>query len=1077
MKQKGFTSIVVLLLLICTHVAYGQGGAVTGTITDVNNEPLIGVNVLVKGTTIGNITDVDGRFTIPQAPSSGTLTISYVGYLSQEIAFGSQRTFKVVLREDTQSLDELVVIGYGTRKAGEMTGSVSTIKSDEIKRLTSVTQGEVLRNVPGITVTQSNTPGAEATVRVRGVGTINNAAPLWVIDGVPGGNVAPDEIETITVLKDAAAQAIYGTRAANGVILVTTKQGRKSQRMNVTVNVRAGTQRMVNGYDFLNTAEYGEMLWMQAKNAGIKNYSHPIYGNGPTYDIPDYLYPLRAKESDIDFSKYSFTTVEEGGRGIYQIVKANKVGTDWLKEISRTAVFQEYNVGVNGGSDRTTYSFNFGFMDTQGMFYWTGFKRLNLRSSIRTEVNKWFTIGQSLGASFSDQFGLMDNNSETSAVALAYRNQPILPVYDIKGNFVGAGSVPGGAQGNGRSPMELLWNNRENHRQNLRVMGSVYAEIKPFEGLTFKTQASMNYMPYTFRNIAYVVKTFTERARYDQVTMTHSVTNEWTWTNTLEYKKSIGKHDFTLLAGTEATESKRLATEASRTEFLSKDPNYMYLNAGIQNQTNNSNNTYEWALFAVFGRFYYMFDNKYMLEAVVRRDGSSRFAEGNRYGVFPAFSLAWNITREKFMESTRSWLENLKLRGGWGKAGNDQMSGDMGGNYNSYTTYDFSMDGSRGSFYALGGGQNVQGNLGFRPALYGVSDVRWESTQTTNVAFDAMLKLGLTASLDLWYRKTVDMLHARQIPRPLAVYTNTPNVNVGEMENRGFDLTIGYRGTALHKELRYSLDLNISSYKNKVIKLGIPGEFIEGGDYRTIRYTRSMAGTAHPEFYGYIVDGIFQTKEEADKHPRAFGSTGTYNKAGLYKFRDVNGDGVIDTNDRTWIGSPHPKFSGGVNFALDYKGFDLNGQFYGTYGNKIANDALRWLNFTQYEGARGHDRLYKSWGSPHLNGDNSKATLPMALADDSPSQVSSTALLEDGSYLRLRNLQLGYNLKRLLPNLNEVSALRLYVQVTNVFTLTKYKGLNPEVDMNTGSRGVDFGVDSGAWPVQRQVLFGLTIGL
>ena len=1073
MTRKTISTIVAFLLLMCTTAVFGQG-ALTGKIVDTSGEPLIGVNVLVQGTTTGSITDIDGNYNIPQAPARGTLVISYVGYLSEEIAFSSQRANNVTLREDAIGLEEMIVVGYGTRKAGEMTGAVATVKAEAIQRLASVDQTEVLRNVPGVTVLQSNNPGAEATVRVRGLGTINNSAPLWVVDGVPNAQVSPDDIETITVLKDAAAQAIYGTRAANGVVLVTTKQGRRNERATVSVNVRYGTQRMVNNYDFLNTQEYGEMLWLQAKNAGITNYSHPLYGDGATPVIPDYINPIRGKEGEVDYSTYSFTTVEEGGPGLNQIVKANKEGTEWLKSIARTSTYQDYSVGVSGGSERTTYSFNFSYLNTEGIFYHTGFDRLNVRSNIRTDVNKWITISQNLSVMYTNQKGMDSDNSESSPVGLAYRNQPIIPVYDVMGNFAGAGSVPGGGTGNGRSPMELLWNNKDDNVQNMRIMGSVRAELNLMEGLKFSSQASMNYNPYTRRNIDLVVKTYTERSRYDTLEMTHRVTNQWTWTNNVEYKKQIGRHDFTLMAGTEAVQSSRLATSAARTEFLSKDENYMYLDAGIQNQT-NSGQFYEWALFSVFGRFNYTYDSKYMLELVVRRDGSSRFAEGHRYGVFPAFSAGWTVSREKFMAPTRTWLDNLKIRGGWGKTGNDQVgsaSSATGGNYNSYTTFDFASGGA-GSFYAINGGQNTQGTLGFRPAVYGVTDVKWESTNATNFGIDVSLKMGLNITFDVWHRKTVDMLYNKQIPRVDGVYTSTPSVNIGEMKNQGFDLTVGYRGNALNRELQYNLNLNISQYKNEIISLGTnPTEFIEGGGYRGINYTRAMAGTAYPEFYGYIVDGIFQTREEADAHARAFGRTGTYNKPGVYKFRDVNGDGIIDPNDRTWIGSPHPDFSGGLDFNIDYKGFDLNGQFYGLYGNKMANDAQRWLNFTQYEGARGHDRLYNSWGSPYLS-DNSKAKLIIAEADDSASQVSSTALLEDGSYLRLRNLQLGYNLKKLMPNVAEISALRLYVQVTNVFTFTKYSGLNPE--STTG--GQNNGVDSGAWPLSRQVMFGLSIGL
>jgi len=469
-------------------------------------------------------------------------------------------------------------------------------------------------------------------------------------------------------------------------------------------------------------------------------------------------------------------------------------------------------------------------------------------------------------------------------------------------------------------------------------------------------------------------------------------------------------------------------------------------------------------MFSMFGRFYYAYDSKYLLEAVVRRDGSSRFAAGQRYGVFPGFSLGWVISKEPFMASTQTWLDNLKIRGGWGISGNDQM-----GDYNSYTTYTYQYDASQGTYYPLSGSNSAVA-LGYRQNNLGNTDVKWETTKQTNVALDVALKMGVYFSLDVWTRRTTDMLFPKAIPATLG-RVGAPSLNVGEMLNNGYDLDLGYRGSAMNRTLNYSVSLNVSHYKNEVVKLsGNPKEYLEGDDMRQSRYTRTEAGHAFPEFYGYVVDGIFQTQAEVDAHA----VYGDYNAVGRYKFRDLNGDGKINADDRTYIGSPHPDFYGGMNFSVDYKGFDINGQFRYSYGNKMVNYARRWLDYDMFKGGRSWASLYKTFGSPYLVGE---ATLPRAESARTESQQSSTAFVEDASFLRLSNLQLGYNFGKLLKA-PEVPTLRLYVQVTNLFTFTKYSGLDPETSEDSGSRTafINYGTDRGQWPTARNVMVGISLG-
>ena len=1065
--QKSITIMMSFLLMMWASMAYSQTGSVTGTVKDASTgETLIGVNVSVKGTTSGSITDIDGKYTIQGVSSSAVLVFSYIGYTTQEIQVGNQRVINVSLGEDTQRLDEVIVVGYGTRKAGEMTGSVATVKSSEISKLAAVSTNEVLRNVPGVTVLQDNVPGNNPNVIVRGVGTINNSGPLWVIDGVPGGNVTPSDIETITVLKDAAAQAIYGTRASNGVILVTTKAGKKNQKARLTVNIRGGNERNTNEYKMLNTMEYGQALWMEAKNMGRTNYSHPIYGNGAQPRIPDYIFPNGAMEGDpgTDPKLYDYYTSKEDGNDTYLITKANKEGTDWIKAISRVAKYQEYTVDLSGGSDNTTYAFGAGYLEKEGINKFVSYDRWNFRSNITSDVNKWLQLGLMSTGVLGTQHGILDNNSESSALSWAYRNQPIIPIYDIMGNY--AGTRAGGQLGNAQNPLAVLDLNQYDNRERMNITATGFAAIKPFQGLTIRTQFSMNYNTLLYKNIDYVNKSHAERGTDDYVYMTSERGKQWTWTNTVTYQTTIGRNDITVVAGTEAIDNMWYQMTGQRYNFSSKDPDYIELSSGIDGQQNGSSKT-EWSMFSVFGRVNYVYDSKYMFEGVVRRDGSSRFAKGYRYGVFPAFSVGWVLSKESFMASTKTWLQNLKLRGGYGVTGNDQMD-----NYNSYTTYRFQQANDVGTFYPINGANGSAGNLGFKQDRIGNTNVKWETTRTADVGLDAAFLNGFSLSFDVYNRRTSDMLYPKAVP---AVFgrASVPSVNVGEMLNTGFDFDLGYRGTAKNREINYSVSVNLSHYKNEVVTLtGNDNEFLDGAAQREQVYTRSQKGHAFPEFFGYIVDGIFQTQAEADAAPLAFGDK-SYMVPGHYKFRDVNGDGVINADDRTWIGSPHPKLVGGLIFDVSYKGFDLNGQFYGTYGNKMVNYVKRWLDYYQFDGGRGWDYLYKTWGSPYLVGE---ATLPIA-DRGTVVQKASSAFIEDASYLRLKNLQLGYDLTKIVT-VPTVSALRVYLQVSNILTFTKYSGLDPDT-----SRGGDrdsarnFGIDMGATPTPRQILFGLSIGL
>lgn len=1031
---------------------------VTGTVTDATtNEVLPGVNIAVEGTNRGTATNANGNYSISVA-SDATLSFSFIGYARQTVEVDGQQEINVAMEPGVNQLEEVVAVGYATQAAGEVTGSVSSVSSQDLEDVSVTNASSALQGtVSGVQAVESGTPGEGASIRIRGLGTINDNNPLWVVDGVPGGTVNPENIESISILKDAASQAIYGARAANGVVLVTTKSGSQNQPLQVDVKVRRGVTQLTTSYDLLNTQEYGELYWLRERNDGNEP-SHPQYGSGEEPQIPDYILPTGASEGEVDESQYDRQMTHQDGDDTFIIMRANKQGTDWMDVISRDAVYQNYTIGLNGGGENSSYAIQMGYLEEEGVLKHTGYDRYNLRSNVSVQINDWLRVGEKAGLTYSEDYGNQSDNNEATIISHTYRMQPIVPVYDIRGAYAGTRASN---TGNGTNPMWSLDYNQYDQTNGLNLSGNAFAEATISDNLSLNSLIGFNYNTADVKDYNYVEVAFAERGQYDQVTEFADFGRQWNWTNTLEYTRTFaGLHDLTVMGGVEAIQNNYRWRNASRQDFFSRDPDYMQLGAGAQNQLNDGNAS-QWNLFSTFGRINYEYDNKYLLEAVIRRDGSSRFGEENRYGTFPAMSAAWRITNEDFMSATDSWLDHLMVRLGYGQTGNDRI-----GNYNSFTTYSSS---ATASFYPIGGDNTGTGTAGFYRASLGNPNVQWEITTTTNIGVDAMIFENWNLSVDLWKRVTEDMLYPQQIPYVLGQVA-APSINVGEMENNGIDVEIGYEGTAMNEELRYGINLNVSHYKNKINQLSAQAEeFMEGSDFRQMRYTRAETGTQFPEFYGYVVDGIFQTPEEANNHPEAFG--GEYNEPGRFKFRDVNEDGEINADDRTYIGNPHPLFTSGLTLNMDYKGFRASTRLYASYGNDMVNYVRRWIDFNQFQGNRSARRLYESWGSPYLD-DNSNATMPKAEGNDTDSQLPSTYFVEDASYLRMQQLRLGYNLGSLL-NYENVRRLQLYVQGTNLFTITNYSGLDPEI--NEG--GIDRGVDRGAWPTSRQFMLGVDVGL
>jgi len=1039
-----------------------QQRRVTGRVTDADGNALPGVNVLEKGTINGAISDANGTFAISIASANSILSVSFIGYITQEATVGAQTNISIMLAQAVSALDEIVVVGYSTQQRKSLTGAVSTVNAASLAESAASNPVQRLQGkVAGVTVLNQHTPGEGSTLRIRGMTTINDANPLFVVDGIPGGNYSPNDVESITILKDAAAQSIYGARAANGVVLVTTKSGKKNQKINMTVNIRQGITQNSTHYNLLNTQEWGEMLWLEAKNAGITNYNHVQFGNGATPVIPDYIFPTKTAEGSplVDPKLYDNKLAVVDGTDTYLIAKTSQ-GTDWMKEAQRNAQIKDYTIDVTGGSANTTYAFLLGYTKEDGVFKWTGFDRYSFRANINSSPAKWIDLGTNIGGNYTNDYGYQGDNSESSIVSWTYRLPTMVPLYDISGTTYGGSRSAG--MGNGQNAVFLLDKNQYDFTKQINLTGNAYLKINLMKGLSVQTRIGINQYMYNSQDINFVEVAAAERGTYDYFAKGAGWGTNWTWTNTIDYSLVTGQHNLKAIVGTEAFDNSSESIGANRSEYTLLDDTYMSLNTGLRSINNSGGGVSMYSLFSVFGRLNYTFADKYMVEAVVRRDGSSRFGT-QKYGVFPAVSLGWRISQEGFMASTKSWLDELKLRAGYGIVGNDRM-----GNYNSFTQYAFAFN---TAMYPMSGSNSTSGTTGFAQTTFGNPDVKWETTATTNIGIDATVFKGLTLNFDVWQRVTSDMLYPKQAPLIYGTATQ-PSINIGEMKNTGFDITLGYTNSALNGDLHYSADLVFSHYKNELTKLtDNAGDFYSGSAYREMIYTRTQSGRAFPEFFGYVVEGLFQTQAEVDAWPKAFGAAGTYNKLGHFKYKDVDGNGYIDAADRTYIGSPHPDFTAGFSLNVDYKGFFLSTTLYASYGNDVINYVSRFIDYTQFESGKSHRRLYESWGSPYLNGDNSKATMPIIYSNDTPHQQPSTAFLEDGSFLRMKTLRVGYDVNRLLKN--KLSSLQIYFQGSNLFTMTKYTGLDPEI----AGAGINMGVDQGAWPTPKQFMFGITFGL
>lgn len=1056
--------VLLLGFLIIQNDAFGQARTITGRVTDAaDNSTLPGVTVAVKGGNTATQTNADGEYSIEVSGGNPVLIFSFVGMVTQEVAAGTRNQVDVALRADQSALDEVVVIGYGTAKKKDLTGAVSIVKVSElVEQPNSNIANQLQGRASGITVLGTGQPGTAPQIRIRGINSFGNNAPLYIIDGMPTqdvNNLNPNDIETMQVLKDAGTASIYGSRAANGVIVITTKKGKGKVR--VTYDTFLGTQTVAKGnvYNLLNSQEMADLKWLMYKNGGLP-LSDAQYGSGATPVLPNYIVPTGA--STVNEALYNvnpFYTNSADVGGFYRIVRANKEGTDWFHEVFKDAPMQSHNLSVSGGGQQGSYLFSLNYYDQVGNLMNTYMRRYTMRSNSQYNVSKRIRVGENLAIAFRDNptSGILQ---EGSAIGMSYRQQPIIPVYDINGNY--AGSF-GSGLGNARNPVAIRERAANDKWLNTQIQGNVFLEADVLNNLVFRTNfggAAYNYHGNSFSYPEYEnAENTTTNSYFESAGQGFG----WTWSNTLTYDFNLGAdHVLKAMVGTESNYNRSRWFEGRTLGYFSFDPDYTTFSTGSGTQTHIGGRDHE-ALFSYFGRLDYSAFDKYILSATIRRDGSSKFVQN--FGVFPAFSAAWKIGQEDFLQEV-PWLSDLKVRAGWGTMGN-QFNVNQA---NQFTTYGQSRG---GAFYDITGSGNSVA-MGFIRTRIGNPNAKWEEVVNTNIGFDAgFFNDALVINFD-WYKKATNgLLFSPDLPATVGQGTR-PAVNIGSMRNQGIDLTV-YGEKQIKRDLSFNATLTFTTYNNEITKVTDGADYFdqEGRRFNGATIVRNQVGHPVGSFFGYQIEGFWNSQAEIDAaNGRAPG--GTYQtdvKVGRFRYADTNGDGLITAADRTHLGNPSPDFSYGLNLGVKYKAFDASIFLYGVQGNSIWNQVRWWTDFyPSFQGAKSKIALYDSWTPSNQN-----ATAPIQenTGSFSTNNVPNSYYIEDGSYLRAKNAQIGYRLPSDLLSKLKIESARIYLQAANLFTITKYSGPDPEVGQVQNSTA--FGLDEGTYPNTKQFLIGLNL--
>ncbi|WJS96750.1 TonB-dependent receptor [Flavobacterium johnsoniae] len=1044
-RSKYFKNLGFLILMLVFSAAVNAQITVSGTVSD-GSGPIPGVNIIVKGTKTSTVSNFDGTYTLTAIPTNSTLVFSFIGYKPYEIAVNNKTKIDALLEENLNDLKEVVVIGYGTAKRADLTGAISSISSSAVTQSVSTTIDQVLQGrAAGVQIQQnSGTPGGSSSVRIRGISSITGSnEPIYVIDGViidgnsgslnvnPLAGINPNDIASIDILKDASATAIYGSRAANGVIMVTTKTGRKGD-LTLNFDSYVGWQQMPKQLQVLNLREYGT----------LKNTRADL---GIVQRDPYFIRPELLGE-----------------------------GTNWQDELFQVGLIQSYNLSASGGSDNTTYALGMSYFDQEGTVIGSSFDRMTIRAVVDSQVKKWMKVGVNLNTYKNNQVTTVNDDS---VILTALKQTPNVAARNADGTFDG----PDTTEFVQTNPLGIAML-KDNHGKDYGIRGNVYAEISFTKDLKLRTQYSIDYgfgNRYTF-NPSYTFGALSNEVR--EGSRAKSTSENWIWTNNLTYNKTFGKHNINALLGQEFQEQNWENLYGYRSGYLTNGATD--LNAGDPTTARNSNASSTKSLSSYFARANYTFDDKYILTGTIRRDGSSQFAEGNKWDWFPSASLAWKISNESFLKDN-TVINNLKLRAGWGVTGNSSVPN------NAYT-----------SVYGTSATNWGSGQIATNTAN---PDLKWEKSNQTNIGLDlSLFNNRIEITTDVYYKKTDDLLLRLSLPAYVGTTgqgsTAPPFANIGSLENKGFEFTINTVNMQ-NKDFLWKSNFNISMNRFKVLKLnsesGVYDQTLQQGSDVTV-VTRTAVGQTLGQFYGYKVIGRFEkatdfyykdasgtVKPTALPEGMVIGENGVW--IGDYMFEDVNKDGVINEKDAGYIGDPNPDFTFGFTNNFSFKGFDIGITFSGSYGNDVLNYQRRWL-----ENPRENTNLLKTaLGYAQLelidpNGPNDYRNVQIVGGDpymprigaSSASSASnyrlSNRFVEDGSYVRLRNISIGYNLPKDLYSKYGIANIKVYSNMQNVLTFTKYKGYDPEVGAINQNQLLN-GIDNGRYPSPMVTTIGLNV--
>lgn len=1056
---------------------------VSGKVTDEKGEGLPGVSVVIKGSPRGTTTDAQGAYQIVVPDGNATLTFSFVGYTAQDVKVGNRSEINVKLELGDNQLNEVVVTGYTTQQKKDIIGAVSVVKASDLNATPSANLVAQLQGrAAGVTVSSTGDPGSSASIRIRGFASYGNNNPLYVIDGVPttdASRLNPQDVESIQVLKDASSASIYGARAANGVIIVTTKGG-KVGRTTLTYDTYVGVQAtpLNRTPKLLNT---GELLTYLDKTTAA-SYIDPVFGQHGAFTIPDRYVVSNAFKGGVSTSdpraNPDLYTIADFTNA-YQIFETSP-GTNWFDAMSQKGVIQSHQLTASGGTDKSTFSMGLNYFNQQGTFKFTGYERYSLRLNSSFKATNFLTLGENLQVSYDNRKGDPTVIGETSAWANAFRSPSFVPVYDIKGGY--GGSLIGGTSGISFNPVAYLERRKDWTNQNLRAFGNVFAQVNVTKDLAIRTSFGVDARSGNLRRAFLKEYERTEPRRVTQLTEAYNNYMSWTWTNTLTYQKKIAQqHDIKVLLGTEAIKNTGQGLYGSKNNFDFETSDFLSLNTGVPaslgdvatNDADINANTllFRNSLFSYFGRLDYTFKDKYLFNATFRRDGSSLFGLNVRYATFPSLGVGWRISDETFMKQF-GWLSDLKVRAGWGQMGS--ISNVPA--FNQFSTY----TSAPGSDYYDINAVNVGSTQGYGASTQGNLRTKWETTETTNLGIDASILQGKWSfAIDVYQKDTRDLL-VPSLRNGLEILITKPLINLGTMRNRGIDLQINNQGR-MGTELRYDVGLTFTHYKNQLTKLNNENtaQLLAAGRLNNTLITTQ--GQAVSSFYGYQIDGFYNNQSDVDNGPKINGAAG---QIGSWKFKDLNGDGNITTADRTVIGSPHPNFQMGLNLGLTWKNFDFSSFLFWNQGNQIFNYTKYFTYMGVLGGSIASGKLYDAW-TPETAATAKTPQLGTGTANGYTSFITgnpSSFYVENGSYLRGKTIQVGYTLPRTLLSKIKMSNLRVYAQVQNFFTITKYSGADPDLglvsgnttDQTTGS-DQNIGVDYSGYPNPRQFLLGLNV--